>query len=86
MIAFMILKEHLGCCVKSGWFWGQSGHQKTREEALASIQAGGVVMGTRLAVVMGTERGNRSAAPGGHLTVLKDNGDYIACQLRSQPL
>lgn len=65
MIAFMILKEHLGCCVKSGWFWGQSGHQKISEKAFASIQAGGVVMGTRLTVVMETERRNHSAAPVG---------------------
>lgn len=68
VIAFVILREKLGCFVKSGWFWGQSGHQKIREEAFASTQAGGMVMGIRPVVVMGQR------TPGGHLTMPQDSG------------
>lgn len=64
VIAFMILGEHLGCFLKSGWFWGQSGHRKTREEAFASIQAGGMVMGIRLAVVVGQRDGAQQPPAG----------------------
>lgn len=64
VIAFMILGEHLGCFVKSGWFWGQSRHRKIREEAFASIQAGGMVMGIRLAVVTGQRDGAQQPPAG----------------------
>lgn len=36
-----------------------------------------MVAGTRLAVVMGTERRDRPAAPGRPLTVLEDSGDSV---------
>ena len=80
MVAFMIFKQHLGCCVQSGQLWGQSGCWVTSAEASAFIrgrrgsgrgQAGGGD---------GTERRDHPAAPGGQVTMLEDSGNNIGCQ------